>query len=149
MLSARLVQAIEENWEEIASRVIRAIRTNPELRTLAQRPDLEMREWSRNVLSDLGYLFSSSKEEEIKRRFQVLGRDRFEENIPLHEAVLRIHILKEKIIGFIHEQALPATAMHLYGEEELELRISQFFDGMVYQIVRGYENAQRISARVA
>jgi hypothetical protein len=149
MLSTKLVQLIESHWEEIASRLIQAIRKDPELRTLAQYPDLELREWCRVILADLGYLCSASKEEEIKRRFQVLGRVRFEENVPLHEAVLRIHILKDKIIGFIHEQGLPMTALHLYGEEEFEWRINRFFDAMIYQLVRGYEDARQVSARVA
>jgi hypothetical protein len=79
----------------------------------------------------------------------VLGRVRFEQNVPLHEAVRRIHLLKDKIIGFIHEQGLPMTALDLYGEEELEFKINRFFDAMIYQLVRGYEDAQRVSALVA
>lgn len=148
MLSSKLVQLIEGNWEGIANRMIVEVRKTPDLSNLARKTDAEMRGWARAILEDLDYLLSVSKEQEVKRRFEVLGRMRFEENIPLHEAVLRFQILKNKIIGFVHEQGFPMSAMHLYAEEELELRIGRFFDDCVYHVVRGYEAAMRV-ARLA
>src|SRR5690242_5018700 len=149
MLSTKLVQLIENNWEEIAVRVIAAIRKNPDTSTLASRPELELREWCQQILENLGSLLVITKESEIRRRYQVMGQSRFEESIPLHEAVLRFQILHEKMIGFIHEQGFPMTALQLYAEEELELRISRYFDAMVYGVVKGYEDALRRSARLA
>jgi hypothetical protein len=148
MLSSRLVQLIENNWEEIANRLIASVRKRPEMSNLNRKTDAEMREWCRSILQDLDYLLAGSKEQEVRRRFEILGRMRFEEQIPLHEAVLRFHMLKNKIIGFVHEQGFPMSAMHLYAEEELELRIGRFFDDCVYHVVRGYEHAQRV-ARLA
>ena len=145
MLSSRLVQLIESNWEEIAQALISAVRKNPDLPNLARKSDSEMREWCRTILEDLDYLLAAPKKDEVPRRFEVLGRMRFEESVPLHEAVLRFQILKEKIIGFVHEQGFPMSAMHLYAEEELELRIGRFFDDSVYHLVRGYEAAMRVA----
>lgn len=149
MLSTKLVQLIESNWEEIADRVVRAVKKHPDLANLASRPDLELREWCREMLQNLGFLLSATKDEELQRRFEVLGKVRFEENIPLHEAVLRVHLLKDKVIGFIHEQGFPMSAMQLYAEEELEHRLSRLFDACVYYLVRGYENAIRFEHRLA
>jgi hypothetical protein len=148
MLSSKLVQLIETNWEEITNRLIAAVRTRAELPNLQRKTDPEMREWCRNILQDLDYLLTSRKEQEMHRRFEVLGRMRCEENIPLHEAVLRFHILKHKIIEFVHEQGFPMSAMHLHAEIELELRVGRFFDDCVYHVVRGYEAALRV-ARLA
>jgi hypothetical protein len=149
MLSARLVKLIENNWEEITARVIRVIRSGPETPHLAARSDGELRDWCKDILLNLGKLLTAPKEEEVSRRFQLLGRMRFEENIPLDEAVLRFHILKDKIFGFIHEQGYAMTAVELYAEEELEHRIGRFFDACVYHIVRGYEDARRVARRMA
>ena len=149
MLSTKLVQLIETNWEEIAARLIQAVRKHPDMQNLAQRPDFELREWCRELVGNLGYRLSATKDEEVKRRFQVMGRMRFDESVPLHEAVLRLQILKDKIIDFVHEQGFPMTALHLYAEEELELRMGRFFDAMAYHIVRGYEDGQKMAARVA
>lgn len=148
MISTKLVQVIEGHWEEIAARLIRDVRKHPEMPNLSQQTDAEFREWCRTILENLGYLLSAPKDEEMGR-FQVLGRTRFEENVPLHEAVLRLHILKDKIIGFVHEQGFPMSAMHLYAEEELELRIGRFFDACVYHVVRGYEGALARATRLA
>ena len=149
MLSIKLVQLIENHWEEIASRLIKAVKNHPDLPHLAQQPDLELREWCQEILGNLGYLLSASKDEELRRRFQILGHMRFEENTPLHEAVLRLHLLKDKIIGFVHEQGFPMTAMHLYAEEELEQRMGRFFDACVYHVICGYEKAMNRAARRA
>lgn len=149
MLSTRMVELIESNWETIADRMVRSVKKHPDLANLAARPDLELREWCREMLQSLGYLLSATQDAEVQRRFEVLGKARFEENIPLHEAVLRFHLLKDKVIGFIHEQGFPMSAMQLYAEEELEHRLSRLFDAGVYYIVRGYENAIRLERRLS
>ena len=149
MLSTRLVRLIEGNWEEITRRVILAIQSNPDMRTFASRSESEIREWCREILKNLGYLLTATKDEEVKRRFQVLGRMRFEENIPLDEAVLRLHLLKDKIVGFINEQGFAMTAIQLYAQEELAQRMTRFFDASVYHVVRGYQEAALLARRVA
>lgn len=149
MLSTKLVQLIETHWEEIAERLIREVRRNGETKNLAARPDSELREWCRAILENLGQLLIIKKEEEIRRRFEALGKNRFEENIPLHETVLRLHLLQDKIVGFVHEQGFPMTALQLYAEEELEQRMTRFFHACVYHVVRGYEAALLLEQRVA
>lgn len=149
MLSIRLVQLIEGHWEEIAARVIAEVKKHPETPNLAQRPDAELRAWCREILENLETLLAARKEEQLQRRFRVLGRRRFEENVPLHEAVLRLQILKAEIFNFVREQGFAMTVLELYREEELQVLIGRFFDALVYQVVRGYEEASRLAARVA
>jgi len=149
MLSAKLVRLIEAHWEELARRLVREIRRNPETATLALRPEIELREWCQEILENLGSLLLLSKEEDIRRKFQEMGRARFEESVPLHEAVFRMQTLRSELMGFIREQGYPVSALHLYAEKELEQRITGFFDAMVYGLVRGYENAMRRALRLA
>ena len=149
MLSIKLVQLIETHWDEIARRVIVAIRRHPEMEQLSKCSEIELREWCQDILQNLGELLSVTKHEEVQRRFQVLGKMRFEENIPLHEAVLRVHLLKDMIVGFVHEQGFPMNALQLYAEEELEQRMGRFFDACVYHVVLGYERAWRRAERLA
>jgi hypothetical protein len=149
MLSGRLVHLIEEHWEEIADSVVNKIRRHPDLTELPKRPEAELKQWCQEILTNLGYWLSAPKAGELKRRYEVLGRARFEQSIPLHEAVLRFFILKDKIVDFVHQQGFAPTSMQLYAEEELEHSVGQFFDAMVYNLVRGYENAMRLAQRVA
>src|ERR1051326_8470368 len=149
MLSGKLVHLIEENWEEIADSVVSKIRRHPDLPELTKRPPAEIKQWCQEILTNLGYSLSAPKAEELKRRYEVLGRTRFEQSIPLHEAVLRVFILKDKIVDYVHQQGFTPSSMNLYAEEQLEIQVGRFFDAMVYNIVRGYEHAMRFAARVA
>jgi hypothetical protein len=149
LLSTKLVQLIEEHWEEIAARLIREVHRNNDMMKLAARPDAEIREWCQSIVEHLGQLLVLKKDEEIRLRFEKFGRSRFEENIPLHEAVLRLHMLHDKIVSFVHEQGFPMTALQLYAEEELEQRMTRFFHACVYYVVRGYEAAMLLEQRVA
>ena len=149
MLSGRLVHLIEENWEEIAASAVDGILRHPDLPALSKRPPAELKHWCQEILTNLGYWLSAPQSEELQRRYEVLGRVRFEQSIPLHEAVLRFFILKEKMIDFVHQQGFMPTSMNLYAEEELLRRMGRFFDALVYHIVRGYESARRFAQRVA
>lgn len=149
MLSIRLVELIESNWEEIARRLIRALKDNPHIKELSRQPDLELREWCQEILQNLGYLLLAKQDEEISRRFEVLGKIRFEEKVPLHEAVLRIQLLKNEIINFIHEQGFQMSAVQIYAEEELEQRIGRLFDAAVFHVVCGYEAGFRTAQKLA
>jgi hypothetical protein len=149
MITTELTQLIERDWEEIAARLIVALRRHPDLMYLSKRSDLDLREWCRELLEHLGTLMSARKSEAVQRRFEILGRIKFEEHIPLHEAVLRLQILKNEIVSFIHERGLPNTAIQLYAEEELEQRIDRFFDECIYRLVRGYEAGIRTEQRMA
>jgi hypothetical protein len=148
MLSARLVRLIEQHSDEISNRLIDAIRAHHDLPTLASESDAELQQWAGDILQNLGHLLSAPKDEATLSRYHLMGRLRFEESIPLHEAVLRLHLLKDKIVGFVHEQGFPMTSLQLYAEEELEHRICGFFDAAVYHVVRGYEDAMRVAARI-
>ena len=149
MLSTRLVHLIESHWEEIAARLIRSIKSHPDLKQFGKCPEHDLRRWCQNILKNLGELLSASKDQDVERQFQLLGKMRFEEKVPLHEAVLRLILLKGHILDYIHGHGFPMTAVELYSEEELELRIGRFFDACVYHIVRGYEDAMRVAERVA
>ena len=139
---------IETHWEEIAARLVREVRNSPHTKVLANRPEADLKAWCREILENLEYLLSARKEDEA-RRFRLLGRMRFEENVPLHEAVMRLQLLKGEIFNFVHEQGFSMTILELYREEELQVLIGRFFDTCVYQLVRGYEEALRVASRVA
>ena len=149
MLSGKLVGLIEEHWEEIADSVVKDICQHEDLPVLATRPKTELKIWCRDILANLGYWLSAGKREEVQRRYEVLGRIRFEQSVPLHESVLRFFILKDKMLDYVRQQGFALTSMQLYAEEELEQRVHRFFDATVYHIVKGYEGAMRVAARVA
>jgi hypothetical protein len=146
LLSGKLVQLIQDHAESIARILTEKVRSHPELHVLAKRPSNDLAIWCSHQVTNLNSSLMAGRNE-LKQRYRALGSARFEESIPLHEAVLRLHLLKDTIIEFVHEQGLPMTALDLYTQEELEHRIGRFFDIAVYNIVCGYEEALHQAAR--
>jgi len=146
MLSGRLIHLIEAHQEQIAARVVHEIRRHPDIVNMRKLPDAELRERGQQILEQLGHWLSGGYDAEIEQHYEVLGRQRFEESIPLHEPVRALAILKDKMIDFVHEQQIAKTSVELYAEEELERRVGRFFDTLTVHMVRGYETAWRRAA---
>jgi hypothetical protein len=149
MLSGRLVHLIEANSASIVQQVISQIRRDPELTHVSKLPDAELREYGEHLLDRLGDWIEGGTEHQIGDYYEDAGRLRFEEGVPLYEAVRGLFLVKNKMIEFVLNQAAARTYMQLYAEGELEHRVDRFFDILVCHLVRGYEKALRRSARIA
>ncbi|MFY9725087.1 MAG: hypothetical protein WB579_08100 [Bryobacteraceae bacterium] len=143
MLSVKLVQLVETHWEQIGARILHRIQSDPRLPHINRLSESELRGRAREVLNHIGDWLEVSRDEPLARRSEALGRERFEEGIPLHEAVLARFIIKEGLIEFVRDHAFVETSFQLYAEGELEKRIADLFDRMIYYVVRGYEEAMR------
>jgi hypothetical protein len=149
MLSANLIRMISDHWEEIAERVLRRVRRDSKLLEFGKLPEPELRERAREILQNLGNWMVSLREEELAQRYERLGRQRYEEGIPLHEVVYALHLLKECMIQYVRDAGLRQTPIELYAEEELQRGADRVFDTLVYYFVRGYERAMRDRAAQA
>ena len=143
MLSLKLVQLVETHWEQISGRILHKIHRDPRLVHVNRLSDSELRERTREVLSNIGDWLGASLDEPLTRRCEALGRQRFKEGIPLHEVVLARFIIKEELVEYVRDHAFVETSLQLYAEGELEKRIADLFDRMIYYVIRGYEDAMR------
>lgn len=145
MLSARLIQLIEENWEGITAATIRQIRSDPKLLHIRNLPETELREVGRNVLKNLGHWLTANRAEQrvVEEHYEGLGRVRLAESVPLHECVRGLQIVKQKVVEFMRDHEFAQSAVSIYAEEELEHRLNDFFDVLTYHEVLGYETALR------
>jgi hypothetical protein len=148
MLSARLIHLIETHHKEVADRVLREIWRRQDLPHVLRLPEAELRERNRIILEHLGEWLSGN-EEEMGKRQESVGRQRFEQSVPLHEAVHALCLIKNTVLEFIEEQGIPRDTLGLYAEEELEHRLGKFFDLLIIHLVRGYEGAWRRALRAA
>lgn len=143
MVSVKLVQLVETHWEQVSARILNKIHNDPRLPHVNRLSESELRGRSREILNNIGDWLEASRDEPLARRSEALGRERFEEGIPLHEAVLARFIIKEGLIEFVRDHAFVETSLQLYAEGEMEKRIADLFDRMIYYVVRGYEEAMR------
>ncbi len=149
MLSSKLIQLIEDHWEQITAAAIQQIRADPDLPHMRELMVSELRGWHSVILRALRSWNSAQKDGELAEQYEELGRRRFEEGVPLHETIRSLHILKHRMVDFVRNQGFGRTSLELYAEEELEHRIGLFFDCLIYYVVRGYENAVRSAAPAA
>jgi hypothetical protein len=143
MLSNRLVASIEDHSELLTAAATERIRRDPELPSISRLRDLELREIGFEVLHNLGSWLAGEKREAIASQYEEIGRRRYAEQIPLHECVKSLHILKYESIDYVRNQGFAQTSLEIYAEEELEHRLNRFMDFLVYHMVRGYEAALR------
>ena len=146
MLSARLIHLIETHEETISTRILREIRRDPRLAHLAGLPDAELHERGHEILKNLGHWLSLGSEEEIARKYEGIGKIRFQEAVPLHESIQGLCLIKYAMVDFIHEQGVDKDCVALYAEEELERRVAKFFDWLVTHMAQGYELEWRHAA---
>ena len=148
MVSGRLIHLIETHQEQICTNVLREIHKHPSLGNLRSLPDAELRRLCQRILENLGHWLSGN-EAEIEQHYETLGKERFEDSIPLQESVRALAIVKHKMLDFVHNQGMATTSLNLYAEEELQRRVGRFFDELIIHMVRGYEDAWRRAAHVA
>jgi hypothetical protein len=151
MLSAKLVQLIEDHWEGITNSILRQLRSDPKLAHIGLLPDSELRDTGRIMLKNLGASLTASRQDwrSLEEQYEGIGRVRFAENVPLHESVRALQIVKKKVVEFLRDHEFAQSTVAIYAEEELEHRLNEFFDDVIYYQVRGYEIAlhQSIEAR--
>ena len=133
---------ISEKWEAITCRVVQQIRRDARLLELGKLPEADLRERSREILQNLGE-WLVSREDDIARRYERLGRIRCQEGVPLHEIVHALQIIKENMIQYVRDQGVGGNPLEIYAEEELQHGADRIFDTMIYYMVRGYEQALR------
>ncbi len=151
MLSARLIQLVEENWEGITAATIRQVRSDPKLLHVRNLPDSELRDVGRGILKNLGHWLTANRAEQrmVEEQYEGLGRVRFAEGVPLHECVRALQVVKHKVVEFMRDHEFAQSSVSIYAEEELEHRLNEFFDDLTYHEVLGYEKALRDTSHLA
>ena len=147
MISAKLVQLIEEHSDRITDRVVRELLRDPRLTHLSRLPESDLRDRCQEILQRLGHWLTGSNEEEIALHFETIGRLRARERVPLDEVVHGSHLLKAGMLDDIRDQGIGGS-VGVFAEEELEHQVGAFFDSVVYHEVKGYQSAfDRAAAR--
>ena len=146
MLLPSLMRLIETHAEELTEKVIKALRTNPRTAFLHEVSEAELKRRGFDLYHNLGRWLGEKSEAEIESTYREIGRRRFREGVPLSELVYALVLMKQHLWDFIRKNDLPETVTNLYGEEQLEMMVGQFFDKALYHAVRGYEETWLMEA---
>jgi hypothetical protein len=110
--------------------------------------DLEQRIFQ--ILNHLGDWIGAPKSEKVGAEFADWGGRRFGQGIPLSELVYAMVIIKRHLHQYIQDNGLVDAAfpsveaeyvlpMHLHSLQELNQRVTAFFDEALYALTVGYE----------
>ncbi len=144
MLSARLIQMIEDHAEELTSSVIDDLRSNKLTTHYHHLSDHEVRQRTYDVYRHLGQWVHHETEGAIESTFSALGGLRYAEGVPVSEMVWALTLTKYHLRDYIHHIGLVDSAIELYQQQEFWRLVGHFFDKAVYHTVRGHEQAAAI-----
>jgi hypothetical protein len=103
--------------------------------------DLDFWNWAQDILDDLQLGALSGADKTGAAGYRNRGRLRFETAVNLYEVVRCLHLLKLSIIEFVRNRGFAQNSIEVYAQEEFEHYIGLFFDCVLYNVVRGYEEA--------
>ena len=101
----------------------------------------QLREWGTELTHNLGYWLSPGNARDLAIRYEALGRQCFDQHLPLHEAVRGLTALREKMMDLAEESMLSNSSVELFAEEELDRRLGRLFDRLLVHLVRGFEQS--------
>jgi len=141
MLSARLIQMIEDHAEELTRSVIDDLKSNKLTTHYHRLSDSELYERTYDVYRHLGNWVSHEREGAIEATFSVLGEHRYSEGVPASEVVWALTLTKHHLRDYIHYAGVVDSAVELYQQQELRRLVGHFFDKAIFYTVRGHEHA--------
>jgi hypothetical protein len=143
MISTRLIHWIESNGDQIIDRAAAQISREPEMTHGKPIEDYALRGLGHDLVHHLGDLLSSGNGHDLARRYQRFGKLCYDQEIPLHETLRGMSLLREKMLDISQENMISNSSVELYAVEELERSLGRFFDRLAIHIVRGFEEAAR------
>lgn len=156
MLTSRLMEFIETHARSLINAVMQDIMTNERTSSFRLVPVSELEPRIAALYLNLGKWVGSPKDEAVQKEYEEWGRTRFHQGIPLSEIVYSIILAKSHLRRFIREHGMIAFSgdratpdelvpVELYGIQELNYMVGEFFDRALYHLTRGYEAAAKTS----
>ena len=156
MLASRLIQLIETHAQSLTREAMDDILTNVHTASFRQVPKSELEPRVAAIYQNLGKWIGDPSEGAVREEYEYWGRMRLHQGIPLSEIIYCVILTKKHLSRFIREHGLVAFAgdrvapgelvpVELYGIQELNYMVGDFFDKALYFLVSGYEAAAKTS----
>jgi hypothetical protein len=149
MLSARLVKLIEEHAEQLTAGLVNDLQTNPRTEAYHKLSHHELHRRAYDVYRHLGEWLGHKADDRIEANYRGLGEERHAEDIPLHEVVYALIVIKYHLRDYVRAAGLMNSTVELYQQLELDRLVGQFFDKATYYAVKGYESAAAMDQEMA
>ena len=152
MISARLVELIQNHAPRLTTDIVNDLVSNPRTRGFQAVPRLELESRIFRVYDHLGDWIAAGPGSVAEAEFEDWGRRRFGQGIAFSEIVYAIILIKAHLSRYIQDHGLidsvfPTSEadyvlpMHMHSLQELNRMVSLFFDRALYHLALGYEAA--------
>lgn len=152
MISARLVELIQNHAPRLTEDVVNDLVSNAETTGFRAVPRIELEARIFEICHHLGDWIAARADQAVQAEFEEWGSRRFGQGIPLSQVVYAVILLKRHLRRYIRDHGLIESSfprvegdyvlpMHLISLQELDGMVSEFFDKAVHHLTRGYESA--------
>ena len=139
MISAKLVQMIEEHAEELTQELLKDVQTNPKTSSYHDVTTEELHNRTYEVYKNLSDWLIDKTEKDVEQKYLALGQKRRTEKTPLSHVVYALALTKSHLVDYVKRSGLVDTALEFYQELELFHMVTQFYDRAIYYTICGYE----------
>jgi len=94
------------------------------------------------IYGQLGQWLVTKTEEDIERRYTMIGARRAEQCVPVSQLLWCIVMVKENLWDYLKNNESLENTAQIFGELELMQMVDQFFDRAMYHAVRGHERVR-------
>jgi hypothetical protein len=147
MLATYLLRVLERHSETMADALVMDLTTSdrtPSYRRL--QPDA-LRERTRAIYRHVVDWLADRSETQIAATYEALGRQRFDEGIPIEELVYAFILTKRHIRDSVSRLSEIESAIELHYVLDLHAMIDLFCDRALHATVTGYEQRRREQLR--
>jgi hypothetical protein len=152
MLAPKLIQLIETHAAGLTHAAVQDIMTNPRTAAFKLVPRDELERRVSALYRNLGNWIGDRSDDTVRDEYEQWGVRRCREGVPLSEIIYALTLTKHHLRRFVRDHGLVEGApdridwgevlpVHLYGIQELNAMVGEFFDRATYYLALGYEAA--------
>jgi hypothetical protein len=147
ILAHRLMRLIELHADALAETLESRIASSERCATYSRVSGGELKTLVAGIYGQLGQWLVTRTEEDIARRYTMIGARRAEQCVPASELLWCIVLVKENLWEYLRSQEALENTSQIFGELALMQMVDQFFDRAMYYAARGHEKVRE--ARLA
>jgi hypothetical protein len=136
------MRLIETHADALAETLEAKIEGSERCATYSRVSSDELKSLVAGIYGQLGQWLVTKTEEDIERRYTMIGTRRAEQCVPVSQLLWCIVLVKENLWEFLANGEKVENAQQVFGELELTQMVDQFFDRAMYYAVRGHERVR-------
>jgi len=142
ILAHRLMRLIETHATALAEALETKIATSDRCTNYSRVSSDELKTLVGGIYGQLGQWLVTKTEEDIERRYTMIGARRAEQCVPVSQLLWCIVMVKENLWDYLKNNESLENTAQIFGELELMQMVDQFFDRAMYYAVRGHERVR-------